>query len=191
MIPFGTRKGPAENELDLLAGAIREKRFPKGHVFFTEGKSTTPALYLLREGRVSVRSAHHPNLESVLGFSLGDKEVKTIDRHGYFGNDTLGANKEGLFGVAMYTCVALEDVEAGVLDLRAIQSVASTKSEKVVKTCLCMEHLDMVRRSAPDRARRECARRRWCSPRLSLTLFAFVPSSAYVCFLVVDVLRVG
>jgi len=141
LIPFGKMEGPAENELDLLAGAIKERRFPKGHVFFTEGQSAIPALYLIREGKVSIRSSNHPNLESVLGFNLGDKEVNTIDNHGFFGNDTLGANEHGRFGLAMYTCVALEDVAAGVLDLDAIRSVAPVK----VKTSISMENLDMVR----------------------------------------------
>jgi len=144
LIPFGKRKGPAENELDLLVGTIKEKQFPKGHVFFTERERCNPALYLIRKGEVSIRSSNHPNLESILGFNLGDKDVKTIGSDGYFGNDTLGANEKGEFGTPLYTVVALEDVEAGVLDLDAIRSLAGhSKEEKHDK--LGMEDLDMIR----------------------------------------------
>jgi len=142
LIPFGKRKGPAENELDLLVGAIKEQKFPKGHVFFIEGKRTNPALYLIRSGLVSIRSSNHPALESILGFDLGTKNMETISDDGYFGNDTLGANEKGSFGVALYTVVALEDVEAGVLDLDAIRKLAKPK-EKMDK--IGMEDLDMVR----------------------------------------------
>ena len=143
MIPFGKRKNPASsNELDLLAGAIKEKTFPKGHVFFTEGKKSTPALYLIREGTVTIRSANHPNLESLLGFSLGTEELKTIGKHGYFGNDTMGANEKGEFGLAQYTVIAAEDISAGVLDFDAIKSVVA-KSQEEVK--LTTDDLNMVR----------------------------------------------
>ena len=114
-------------------------------MFFTEGEKTSPALYLIREGKVSIRSSSHPNLQAVLGFSLGDKEVKIINRHGYFGNDTLQANEEGKFGVPIYTCVALEDVEVGVLDLDAIRSVAGAKGEKMAKPSNRMDDLEKVR----------------------------------------------
>mmetsp|Transcript_12484 Transcript_12484/g.26996 ORF Transcript_12484/g.26996 Transcript_12484/m.26996 type:complete len:827 (-) Transcript_12484:495-2975(-) len=142
-IPFGKTKGPAENELDLLVDAVKEKKYPKGHVFFIEGKRTNPALYLVRNGCVSIRSSNHPNLEAVLGFDLGTKDMKTIAKGGYFGNDTLGANDKGKFGVALYTVTALEDVEAGVLDLHAIRELANPEGEKMEK--IGMEDLDMIR----------------------------------------------
>lgn len=141
MIPFGKRKGPAENELNLLVGAIKEKKFPKGHVFFSEGKKCNPALYLVREGQVSIRSSSCPNLDSLLGFALGSAEVKSIGKDGYFGNDTLGDNEKGEFGIAKYTVVALEDIETGVLDLKAIKSVAVDVHELKIG----MDDLDMIR----------------------------------------------
>jgi len=141
-IPFGRRKGPAENELDLLAAAVVEKKFAKGHVFFKEGTTCMPSLYLVRTGEVSIMSSSHPNLESLLGFKVGDGEVKRVGHLGYFGNDTLGDNETGEFGKAKYTCVALTDVEAGVLDLTAIKNVviAKEKAEKIG-----MDDLEMVR----------------------------------------------
>ncbi|KAL9180249.1 hypothetical protein ACHAXT_008219 [Thalassiosira profunda] len=142
LIPFGKRKGPAENELDLLAGAIKEKKFPKGHVFFTEGQKCVPALYLVRKGKVSIKSSSHPNLKALLGFSLGEGEISMIEKGGYFGNDTLGNNEKGEFGMAQYTVTALEDIEVGVLDLAAIKSVAGQKHEGEKIT---MEDLEMIR----------------------------------------------
>jgi len=143
LIPFGKRKNPADaNELDLLAGAVKERKFHKGHVFFTEGKRCTPALYLLRNGSASIRSSKHPNLESFFGVSLGDGEERTIGTNGYFGNDTMGANDKGEFGLAQYTVIALDFIECGVLDLDAIKPVVAAKEKK---TEITMDDLDMVR----------------------------------------------
>ena len=141
-IPFGKRKGPAANEMDLLAAAVVEKKFSKGHVFFKEGTQCMPSLYLVRKGEVSIGSSSHPNLESILGFKLSDGKVKRVGNWGYFGNDTLGDNEKGEFGKAKYTCVALTDVEVGVLDLEAIKGVviAKAKAEKIE-----MKDLEMVR----------------------------------------------
>lgn len=145
MIPFGKRKNPADiNELDLLAGAMKEKKYPKDHVFFTEGQKCPPALYLIRKGKVAIRSSAHPNLESILGFKLGHGDVKTIGKDGYFGNDTMGANEKGEFGLAQYTVVALEEVRVGVLDFDSIKSVITAKDKKELEK-ISMEDLDMIR----------------------------------------------
>lgn len=145
LIPFGKRKNPADdNELDLLVGVMKDKKFPKGHVFFTEGKHCTPALYLIREGTVDIRTANHPNLESLLGFNLGKGETKTIRPDGYFGNDTMGANEKGEFGLAQYTVVANEDILAGVLDFNAIKSVIAKKDEQE-KANITMKDLNMIK----------------------------------------------
>ena len=101
-----------------------------------------PALYLVRSGEVSIKSSSHPNLDSLLGFKLGDGEVKRVGQLGYFGNDTLGDNEKGEFGKAKYTCVALTDVEVGVLHLTAIEAVvvARAKAEQIG-----MNDLQMIR----------------------------------------------
>ena len=143
MIPFGKRKGPADNELDLLVASIVEKKFPKGHVFFTEGQRCIPSLYLIRKGEVTIRSSAHPQLEDLLGFSVGKGDVKVIGSNGYFGNDTLGNNETGQFGVAKYTVQAIEDVEVGVLDLDAIRSVVVARDK--AGDNIEMEDLVMVR----------------------------------------------
>ena len=130
MIPFGGRKGPAENELDLLAAAVVDKKFPKGHVFFMEGMRCMPSLYLVRKGEVSIGSSAYPNLEELLGFKPFGGEVKKVGELGYFGNDTLGDNKKGEFGKAKYTCIALTDVKVGVLDLNAIKKVVIARADE-------------------------------------------------------------
>jgi len=141
-IPFGKRKGPAANELDLLAAAIVDKKFSKGHVFFKEGTRCMPSLYLVRKGEVSIGSSSHPNLEQILGFKLSQGEVKKVGHLGYFGNDTLGDNETGEFGKAKYTCIALTDVEVGVLDLNAIKRVVVSRSKEEK---IGMDDLEMIR----------------------------------------------
>jgi len=146
LIPFGKRKGPADNELDMLAAEFVDKKYPKGHVFFTEGKRTSPTLYLMREGNVSIQSSNKHEarfLENLLGFSVGSTEIKTIGRNGYFGNDTLGDNEKGEFGIAKYTVEALEEVTVGVLDLNAIRSVVVAKDD--ISKPITHKDLTMVR----------------------------------------------
>lgn len=142
MIPFGKRKGPAANELDLLAAAVVNKKFPKGHVFFREGMLCIPSLYLVRKGEVSIGSSSCPNLECLLGFKLIEGEVKRVGKLGYFGNDTLGDNEKGEFGKAKYTCIALTDVEVGVLDLNAIKRVIVSRSDEEK---IGMDDLELIR----------------------------------------------
>ena len=77
MIPFGKRKGPAENELDLLASNICNKKFPKGHVFFTEGQKCVPALYLVRKGKLELRSSSMATVENLLGIEITKGNVHT------------------------------------------------------------------------------------------------------------------
>lgn len=70
--------------------------------------------------------------------------VCSVEEKGYFGNDTLGNNEKGEFGMAGYTVRAIEDVEVGVLDLDAIRSVVIRREEALSKS-ITMENLDMIR----------------------------------------------
>ena len=97
----------------------------------------------MRKGVVTIRSSSVPKLEDLLGFNLGKGDVKTIGSNGYFGNDTLGNNEKGVFGVAQYTVVATEDVEVGVLDLDAIRSVVVARDSAA--SSVKMEDLKMIR----------------------------------------------
>lgn len=145
LIPFGKRKGPADNELDLLASKVVEKKFPKGHIFFTEGKRCTPALYLMREGEVSISSSNDREtafISNLLGFNVTSDEIKKLGNNAYFGNDTLGDNEKGEVGLAKYTVRALDEVVAGVLDQNAIRSVVAARE---VSTNISRDDLTMVR----------------------------------------------
>jgi hypothetical protein len=130
--------------LDLLAEKIKQLKFPKGHVFFTEGKKCNPALYLVQSGQIELKSSNMAHIESLLGFAVTAGDVHVVKSGGYFGNDTLGNNEKGEFGMPGYTVRALEDVEVGVLDLDAIRSVVVRRDEKM-KTSITMKDLDMVR----------------------------------------------
>ncbi len=130
-----------DNELSLLAEAVKDTTFKKGHVFFKEGKRCLPALYLIREGRVSIHTSKNLNLAQLLGFNLSKAEDRVIEKYGHFGNDTIGDIESGEIGIAEYTVTALEDVVVGVLDMIAIKKVIAAKSG--VK--ITMEDITMVR----------------------------------------------
>jgi hypothetical protein len=130
-----------EHYLSLLAEAIKVETFAKGHVFFTEGKRCVPTLYLVRNGSVSIHSSKNLDLMQLLGFSLSKANDKIIEKEGYFGNDTMGDNESGEFGVAQYTVTALEDVVVGVLDLIAIKSVMGVEPQAKITS----DDLTMIR----------------------------------------------
>ena len=58
-----------------LAAQVEEKTYKKGQVFFTEGKQTHGTLYIVRSGKVSLRS--------------NDGKMKMISEAVYFGEDNL------------------------------------------------------------------------------------------------------
>jgi len=130
----------------LLTQKVVEKKFPKGHVFFTEGKRCSPALYLMREGEVSISSSNNREtayISELLGFSVSSDEIKKLGNNAYFGNDTLGDNEKGEVGLAKYTVRALDEVVVGVLDQNAIRSVVAAREE--VSTKISRDDLTMVR----------------------------------------------
>ena len=77
----------------------------------------------------------------LLGFNLSKADDRIIEKNGYFGNDTMGDNESGEFGIAQYTVTALEDVVVGVLDMITIKKVMAVKSEVEIT----MDDLTMVR----------------------------------------------
>jgi hypothetical protein len=103
-----------------------------------------PALYLVRSGKLELRSSKMSAVENLLGIELTKGDAHVVEAKGFFGNDTLGNNEKGEFGMARYTVRALEDVEVGVLDLDAIRSVVVRREEELSKS-ITMENLDMIR----------------------------------------------
>lgn len=83
-------------------------------------------------------------VENLLGIELTKGDVHIVESKGYFGNDTLGNNEKGEFGVARYTVRALEDVEVGILDLNAIRSVVVRRDAELSKS-ITLKDLDMIR----------------------------------------------
>ena len=126
-IPLPDDQQLARVDAESLASFVSEVEFKKGHNFFIEGKKTTPSLFLLRSGSVSVTSSK-VGLGGFdwLGFALGLGETKMITRAGYFGNDTLSPDKKGL-SVAKYTATAESDCIVGILRMDVFNFVLGKK----------------------------------------------------------------
>lgn len=99
-----------------LAAKVEEKVCKKGQVFFTEGKQTHGTLYIVRSGKVSLRSK--------------DGKMKMISEAGYFGEDNL--LKTDYYGniEAKATATALEECTLGVLTIKNIRSVIGRDRKK-------------------------------------------------------------
>ena len=98
----------------------------------------------MRSGKLELRSSKMSQVENLLGIELTKGDVHIVESKGYFGNDTLGHNEQGTFGMAGYTVRAIEDVEVGILDLDAIRSVVVRREEELSKS-ITMQDLDMIR----------------------------------------------
>jgi len=83
-------------------------------------------------------------VEDLLGIDMVKGDVHVVEARGYFGNDSLGNNEKGEFGIAGYTVHATEDVELGVLDLDTIRSVVARREELLSKS-ISMKDLEMIR----------------------------------------------
>jgi CRP-like cAMP-binding protein len=103
-----------------------------------------PALYLVRSGKLELRSSKMSQVENLLGIELTKGDVHVVEAEGFFGNDTLGDNEKGEFGMACYTVRAIEDVEVGVLDLDAIRSVVVRREQELSKS-ITMKDIEMIR----------------------------------------------
>ncbi|CAJ1962601.1 unnamed protein product [Cylindrotheca closterium] len=103
--------------MDQLAFAIVDRNFKAGQNIMEEGKSTTAALYLVREGSVSIRD--------------GDKVEKTIEAGGYFADEHLMgdalrvANTMGNMS-SQLTVVCEEKCTCGVLTLKQCRLFVDT-----------------------------------------------------------------
>lgn len=113
-IPFPNNRKFKKDQIDALTGFIVEVKFKKGHIFFVEGIRTTPALFFVRSGKVSVSSSKLGLGFEWLGFALGIEETKPISEGGYFGNDLIDPNEDDL-ALPKYTATAETDCIVGVL----------------------------------------------------------------------------
>lgn len=106
--------------LAALASQFRDIRFPPKTVIVSEGKVTNAALYLVRRGKLEIKSSdgEHNNI---------------IDAGGYFGEDMLeldiGGLKKKSECVCKYTAKTLSsDVVVGVLTIEECRKIIDTTS---------------------------------------------------------------
>jgi hypothetical protein len=95
-------------QLISLAEQVVEVHFIEGEEIFAEGEDIEPALYLIRDGTVTI--------------SVGQGEdEKTVQEDVYFGDDILLSKSDSV--PAKYTVTALEDVICGCLTVNACRLV--------------------------------------------------------------------
>jgi hypothetical protein len=104
--------------LTTLASQIEDQRYGKDAQIVVEGAPTSPALYIIREGSIEVKSSDGT-------FN------NVIDEGGYFGEDMLKADLEGMTEnpetKAMYTVTVLsKEALLGVLTLERCRTVIDT-----------------------------------------------------------------
>lgn len=110
-MPVFDKSNIKDYEIGTLADLIDERPFKAGHQFFKEGsviRYEDLALYIVRDGKVSVSS------------SIGT--VNQITQGGYFGDDNLRSSRDATV-VADATAVAEENCTVGILTLHAVNSV--------------------------------------------------------------------
>lgn len=141
-IPVAGKPKLEDHELELLMSFITNKTFPRGHVFFKQGYRPTNALYLMRSGKVSVRSsalgADLETLVGIFGFTV-EGETTTVSEGGYFGADSLYSPGEAK--PSPYTITAEEDCTIGVLTMEDILSILLSREKEPVP----LNELEMYR----------------------------------------------
>jgi hypothetical protein len=113
-------------EVELLTTMIKDVTFPKGHVFFREGRTANNSLFLIRSGKVSVKSSLlGGGIEKLVGLFgyLTVGEQTFISEGGYFGADTIKTTGEGKTGPAQYTVTCEDECTVGVLTMKDICAI--------------------------------------------------------------------
>eukprot|EP00521_Asterionellopsis_glacialis_P009197 CAMPEP_0195285806 /NCGR_PEP_ID=MMETSP0707-20130614/3509_1 /TAXON_ID=33640 /ORGANISM="Asterionellopsis glacialis, Strain CCMP134" /LENGTH=835 /DNA_ID=CAMNT_0040345359 /DNA_START=89 /DNA_END=2596 /DNA_ORIENTATION=- len=142
----------SDEEYKAMGRVIKNLKFPKGHVFFVEGKASASGLCFIRSGKVSLKSSSKSSIakfEEMTGFSMesnhGEDEdyYKVISPGGYFGIETIEHDKDGNVGASKFTVTALEDCVVGILGAKAIVSVLGTAVRN--KNYIRFDDLEMYR----------------------------------------------
>jgi hypothetical protein len=112
----------APTDLTTLASLITDAKHPKGHVIMQQGHLTNASLYMVREGKVQLKS----------------KTIdKVVEKGGYFGEEMLtfdtslkrGDEYQAPSVPAPYTVTVLsDDVTVGVLTLEECRTVLDTST---------------------------------------------------------------
>mmetsp|Transcript_18998 Transcript_18998/g.26817 ORF Transcript_18998/g.26817 Transcript_18998/m.26817 type:complete len:734 (+) Transcript_18998:149-2350(+) len=106
------------SELSNLAELIVEENFKAGTVIVEEGKRCPATLYLVRKGRIELKSSRFPEY------------CRILTKDGFFGEDQLLADNRGDTGKPIvkckYTIEVLEDSQLGLLQLQQARDVIDT-----------------------------------------------------------------
>jgi hypothetical protein len=110
----------SQPSLAALASLIHDRRFAPGSVIIEEGKETIASLYLVRSGKVEIKS-QDGTFNNI------------IDAGGYFGEDMLdidvGGVKKSSERASLYTVTVLsEEIIAGVLSIGDYRGIVDTPS---------------------------------------------------------------
>ena len=110
-----------ERTMRSLASLIKDRTFKAGETICQEGVNVEAALYLVRDGKITVTN------------KAGSRS-ETVVRGGYFGDDQLLADRLGekeqiadstLYG-AVYTATVTEDCTCGILTLAEFRKIIDT-----------------------------------------------------------------
>ena len=126
-IPLANGQKLSSQETDMLASLVVNETYPKGHVFYQEGTSANPYLFLIRSGKVDITTSFM-GIEFLTGIKAHKGEKKSIGSDGFFGEDMLNPDKKdaGAKAHPRYTAVAAEECVVGVLSLKTIVSVIAS-----------------------------------------------------------------
>ena len=126
-IPLANGQKLSSQETDMLASLVVNETYPKGHVFYQEGTSANPYLFLIRSGKVDITTSFM-GIEFLTGIKAHKGETKSIGSDGFFGEDMLNPDTKDVGAKAhpRYTAVAAEECVVGVLSLKTIVSVIAS-----------------------------------------------------------------
>jgi CRP-like cAMP-binding protein len=95
------------SQMSTLAQLIRDQKYMSGRIIMVKGQKTKAALYLVREGKVHLKS---------------DTVDQVVERGGYFGHEMIAAGNAERVN-APYTVTAALDCVCGILTLVECQTV--------------------------------------------------------------------
>jgi CRP-like cAMP-binding protein len=127
-IPLANGQKLTTQETDMLASLVVNETYHKGHIFYQEGTSADPYLFLIRSGSVDITTSFM-GIEFLTGIKANNGETKSIGAEGFFGEDMLDPEKKGAGASKVhprYTVVAAEDCVVGVLSLKTITEVIAS-----------------------------------------------------------------
>lgn len=126
-IPLANGQKLSSQETDMLASLVVNETYPKGHVFYQDGTSANPYLFLIRSGKVDITTSFM-GIEFLTGIKAHKGETKSIGSDDFFGEDMLNPDTKDVGAKAhpRYTAVAAEECVVGVLSLKTIVSVIAS-----------------------------------------------------------------